>query len=144
MTRLAAWLFVIAVGVSAADLEAIKAEPNLEKRSKAALAYADDAVTEARKAYTSGEYKQAFARVEEVRAAVELSLESLNETGKIARRKPKPFKHAEMRIRALLRRLRSLEHDFALDDRPLLVKTEQRLQEIHDELLARIMAKKKN
>ena len=143
MTRWMCLALIAAGSLFGQGLEAVKAEPNLEKRAQAALKHADEAITASRKAYMESEYKTALTSLEEVQSAVELCLESLNETGKNARRSPKHFKRAEKDIRSLLRRLDSLESDFGVDDRPAVKKVEARLQAIHDELVIRIMGKKK-
>jgi hypothetical protein len=125
------------------DLDAIKAEPNLEKRSDRALDYADQEIDVARKAYAAGNLNGTREALKGVRASVELSYDSLQETGKNPRRNPKHFKRAEVRIREMLRRLHGLEDEFSVEDRPPIQEIEQRLQEIHDELLTGIMTKKK-
>ena len=125
------------------DLDAIKAEPNLEKRSDRALDNADQEIDAARKAYAAGDLNGTRQALQDVRASVELSYDSLQETGKNPRRSPKHFKRAELKIREMLRRLRGLEDEFSVEDRPPVQEVEQRLQEIHDELLTGIMTKKK-
>ena len=127
----------------ASGLDAVRSEPNPEKRAKFALDNANSAIDTARQAYTAGDVKQSVEAVIEIRDSVDLCLESLNATHKDARKSPKAFKRAEMDIRELVRRLKSLETDFSVDDRAEVVKTVQRLQEIHDELIARIMSKHK-
>jgi hypothetical protein len=124
-------------------LDAVKSEPNLEKRSKLALDNAHAAIDAARQAYSSGDLQGSNAALDEVRESVNLCLAALNETHKEARKSPKAFKRAEMEIAGLVRRLKSLETDFSLDDRAEVQKTVQRLQEVHDELISRIMSKKK-
>ncbi len=141
-TLLILFVLIRAAGF-ASGLEEAKAEPNLEKRSKLALENADAAITEARTQYLGNHYKEALASLDEVRESVELSLTSLNATGKSARRSPKHFKIAEKAIREMLRRLQTLELDFGVEDRPAVSKVEKRLQEIHDELISRIMSRKK-
>lgn len=127
----------------ATGLDAVKSEPNAEKRAKAALEFANVAITESRTAYLDSEYDKALTALGEVRTAADLALESLDATGKNARRSPKPFKDAEKRINEMIRRLDSLENDFGLDDRSAVQAVKGRLHEIHDELIVRIMGKKK-
>jgi hypothetical protein len=143
VTRPLTLLLLASVAGFSAGLEAARAERNLEKRSRLALENASDAISRARTQYAAGHYKEALAAVEEVRESVELSLASLNATGKSARRSPKHFKYAEKATRELSRRLQSLELDFGIDDRPAVRQVEKRLQEIHDDLLSRIMGRKK-
>lgn len=142
MIRAIGVLLIIAASATAFDLNEVKAEPDLEKRAKAALDYANRAITTSREAYTHNEFKKALASLDEVGQAAELCLASLDATGKSARKNPKPFKRAEMQINDLLRRLESLESDFGLDDRPAVSSVTKRLQEIHDALISRIMSKK--
>lgn len=142
-TAIAATLLVFAASAAAPSLEAVRAEPDPEKRARAALEYADAALTASRTAYMASDYKKSLASLDQVRQAAELCLESLDATGKNARKSPKHFKRAEIGTNELLRRLRSLENDFGVDDRPRVLEVEQRVQEIHDELIARIMGKKK-
>jgi hypothetical protein len=127
----------------ASGLDAVKSEPNLERRSRLALDNANSAIDTARQAYAAGQWKESFSALIEIRDSVDLCLASLNETHKDARKSPKAFKRAELEIRELVRRLKSLESDFGVDDRSEVLKTEQRLQEVHDELIARIMSKHK-
>ena len=134
---------VMAGALLASGLDAVKAERNPERRSKLALDNANSAIDAARDAYSAGHLKQSNAALAEVRESVELCLESLDATGKNARKSPKPFKHAELEIRGLVRRLKSLETDFSVEDRGEVLSTEQRLQEVHDELISRIMSKRK-
>ena len=50
-----------------ADLAQVRAEPNLERRSRAALDNAERALKECRKAYEAGDMKQTAALREEIR-----------------------------------------------------------------------------
>ncbi len=143
MKRSIALGIALAAVMLASGLDSVKSEPNLEKRSKLALDNANAAVDAARQAYDAGHFKDSLSALNEVRDSVELSLASLNETHKDARRNPKAFKRAELEIRELVRRLKSLESDFGVEDRAEVLKTEQRLQEVHDELITRIMSKRK-
>jgi hypothetical protein len=129
-------------GVSA-DLKKAMAENNLEKRSRLALQNAEQALDAARKAYESGDLKQTQAKADEILASVELAEESLRQTGKDPRRKPKHFKHAEKQTRELLRGIESLENYMSYTDRPVIQKLKERTHEIHDDLLAGIMGEKR-
>ena len=79
--------------------------------------------------------------LEEVRESVNLSADSLDETHKHARNN-KYYKRAELKLRALLRRLSSFRDQVGVDDRKEIDSVHQRLQEVHDKLLAEIMSKK--
>lgn len=134
---------VFAAVALASGLDSVKQEPNLDKRCKLALEYANEAVDTARQAYTSGDSRHSLEALNEIRESVDVCLDALNATGKEARKNPKLFKRSEMQIRELLRRLKSLESDFAVDDRAEVTRTEQHLHEVHDELITRIMSKHK-
>src|SRR5690242_15432973 len=112
MTRAAilAWLLATALPLAVrADLAQVRAESNLEKRSKLALENAGTAYKSARAAYDKGEAKAAAAAIQEIQDSVELAYTSLKETGKDPRRSPKWFKKAEIDTRDLLRRLEAFE-----------------------------------
>ena len=143
MIRVIAVTLAFAAVLSASDLDAIKAESNLEKRSDKALKYAAEEIKTASTTYAAGNVDKSREALQEALDAVELSYASLKETGKNPRRSPKHFKRAEVRTREMLRRMRSIETEFSVDDRAMIEKVEARVQQIHDELLASIFRKKK-
>jgi hypothetical protein len=79
------------------DLAGVKTEPNLEKRSELALENANAALDQAREAYTGGDLAKLRMELDEVGDSVDLAYQSLEETGKDARRNPKFFKRAELK-----------------------------------------------
>jgi hypothetical protein len=125
------------------DLARLQSEPNLEKRAHAALNNAEDALKQARDAYTSGDTSAAESRLEEVGQSVELADSTLKQTGKNPSRSPKHFKYAELRTRDLLRKLDGFRDDMSVVDRPALDRVMATVQKIHDALLEGIMGKKK-
>jgi hypothetical protein len=125
------------------DLARLQSEPNLEKRAHAALNNAEEALKQARDAYTSGETSAAESRLEEVEQSVELADNTLKQTGKNPSRSPKHFKYAELRTRDLLRKLDGFRDDMSVTDRPALDRVIATVQKIHDALLEGIMGKKK-
>jgi hypothetical protein len=125
-----------------ASLDAVKAEPNLEKRAAKALDNADEQIGVAKKAYDDGEQQAFLAAVNEVAESVELSYQSLSDTGKRARRDPKHFKRAELKTRTLIRRLDGLEKAVGLEDREQVSAALKKVHEIHDQLVTDIMTKK--
>ena len=146
MIRLAALLVSssIALALGAADLAAIKAEPNLEKRARRALDNAAAAQRTAEEAYSKKEdAEQANAALDEVSQSVDLACASLRETGKSPVKSPRQFKEAEIRTRELLRRLTDLRETMSALDRDQIDKVLAAIQKIHDELLAGIMGGKK-
>lgn len=147
MTGLAASLIplLLALPLGAADLDAVKAEPNLEKRARLALDNATVAFKAAQDAYMQkGDLKLTTAALDEVAQSVGLAYESLNQTGKNPRRSPKHFKYAEIRTRDLLRRLTDFREQMSALDRDDIDKVRAAVQKVHDDLLVGIMGKKKN
>ena len=126
-----------------ADLGPVKAEPNLEKRSKLALDNAAAVLKQAREAYSMGDQTQAQAALAEFQDSVEMAYDALLETHKDPRKSPKWFKRAEIATRDLERSLESFEHDMSYTDRPMLAKVRERVQTIHDNLLTGLMEGKR-
>jgi hypothetical protein len=123
---------------------AILAEHDLQKRSDLALQEADEQITEASKAYSpnGGELKDFEKHLAVVGELAELSLKSLQDSGKRARKQPKYFKRAELKLRSLLRRLDTLEKNVLVDDRPPVAKAKGLLAGVHDQILQDIMSKR--
>ncbi len=135
-------ILLLAPGFNA-DLSSVKAETNLERRSDLALDYANTQLDEAREAYHAGDAAKWQAAMEDARASVELSYQSLEETRKNARNN-KYYKRAELRTRELLRRLDGLRESVGFEERSVVEKVRDRVAEVHDDLLQGIMSKKKN
>ena len=139
------WICVIALAMlacRAADLDAVKSEPDLEKRSDRALDLADKSLSASRDLYSAGEYKKALAGLEDMRQSVDLARDSLVESHK-SPSKSKYFKRAELRLRGLARRLEEFARDCALDDRPAVEALAAHVNQVHDDLLSGILEKKK-
>lgn len=134
--------FLLALFLAFADVTAVKAEPNLEKRSDLALEEANRAIDAARAAYQAGDVKNAVANLNEVAESVQVSLDSLEKSGKEPRRS-KYFKNAEIKLRQMIRRLAGFRDEMSVEDRKPLEDAEARLQEVHDRLLSEIMSKKR-
>jgi hypothetical protein len=134
------WLLML---VLALDLNSVKQEPNLERRSDLALDHANEELDAAREAFNANDAAKMQLALEEIADSVNLSYQSLLDTGKDARRSPKFFKRAELKTRDLLRRLEGLEHAVDVDSRTYVNKVRDRVSEIHDDLLKSIMSKKK-
>jgi hypothetical protein len=126
----------------ASDLPAIKALPDLEKRSDLALVNADSDVTAAREAYNQGDVKKMQVILDDLRESVKFSLDSLEQTHKRARNS-KYYKQAELKTRALARRLMTLADEVSIDDRKTVEDARQHVLDVHDQLLSDIMGKKK-
>jgi hypothetical protein len=129
---------------AAADLTAIRAEPNLEKRARKALDNADAALKTAREAYLDkGDLSETRNALDEVEESVALATQSLYDTGKNPFKHSKHFKRAEIRIRELLRRMGDFREQMSVLDRDELDKVRASVQKMHDRLLAGIMGEKK-
>lgn len=142
--------FVLALALSLAggaaastELDAARAEANLEKRSKLALDNAASALRSAREAYQAGDTATVTAKTDEIGESVDLAYNSLTETGKNPRKSPKWFKHAEMETRELTRRLEDFAQQMSYNDRAILDKIRARVEQVHDELLTGLMEGRK-
>jgi len=124
------------------DIAAIKAEPDLERRSELALANADKELDAAKQAYTGNDDKAEQEALSEVRELVDVSYDALEHTTKPPR-KSKYYKSAELKLRALLRRLNSFRDEVSFESREAVDTVIKRVSDVHDELLAAIMSKKK-
>jgi hypothetical protein len=122
-----------------ADLKQARAEPNLEKRARLALENAVIKLQEARGAYQKDDNAAVTADAAEVQESVDLAYASLNETHKDPRRSPKWFKYAEIQTRDLLRKLDTFQQDMNFQDRPLLDKVKEDIQQVHEKLLLGLM-----
>ncbi len=134
---------LLTANLCAVDLASIQQEPNPERRSQLAMDYAGAALDSARSAYQSSDLEKTQNSLTEVGAAVELAYDSLQQSGKEARRDPKFFKRAELSTRQLLRRIEGLAESMSFEDRAAAEKLRDRVAAIHDDLLQDIMAKKK-
>ena len=134
--------FVMILLLAFADITAVKSEPDLEKRSELALANADHAIDEAKLAYTSGNDEAQKAALLEVQASVETSYEALERTNKAPRRS-KYYKNAELKVRALMRRLASFREEVGFETRQSVDAVITKLSDVHDQLINDVMSKKK-
>jgi len=134
---------IVAAGSAWGGLDQVRAEPNLEKRSKLALDNAGEALKAAREAYRSGDTAAAEAKAGEIMESVDLAYNSLVGTGKNPRQSPKWFKQAEMGTRELGRKLDDLQREMSYTDRPAFDKAKAKIQQVHDDLLRGLMEGKK-
>jgi hypothetical protein len=132
-------LLAASVGMMRANLDEARAEPNLERRSNLALLNAVAALKYARDAYRAGDSQMATTKIDEVQESVALGYDSLMKTGKDPRKSPKWFKKAEIATRDLLRSMESFEHEMSFNDRTMLEKVREQVQQIHDNLLTGLM-----
>jgi hypothetical protein len=136
--KLLGMLLLVALAARA-DLTRAKAEANLEKRSRLALENAEVCIRAAKQAYGAGDTAKTRQLLDEVAESADLALTSLKATGKDPARRPKPFKHAELKTRGLLRNLAAFSDEMAFSDRPAIEKIRQHVQQVHDELLKGVM-----
>jgi hypothetical protein len=139
----AAVLALTICGSLRADLSKARAENNLEKRSQLALENAQVEYRAARDAYNKGDNQQTATAIGEIQESVTLAVTALRQTGKDPRKSPKYFKRAEIETRDLLRKLEGFQHEMGYDDRPMLEKLRENVQQAHDELLLGLMEGKK-
>ena len=124
------------------DIATVKSEPDLERRSELALANADKEIDAAKQAFTAGDDKAEQEALVEVKDLVDVSYDALEHSNK-APRKSKYYKNAELKLRALLRRLNSFRDQVSFESREAVDSVIKRLSDVHDDLLAAIMSKKK-
>ncbi len=132
-------LSLLAVYSAMAGLPEVRSEPNPERRAKLALENADAALTAARDAYAKQDNSLTATSLKELEDSVELARQSLEETGKDPRRRPKAFKYGESHTRELMRRMDSLENAMDIDDRKLLESAKNKLREVNEAWLLGIM-----
>jgi hypothetical protein len=125
-----------------ADIAAIKAEPDLNRRSELALMNADQKIDEAREAYQAGNEQGEQAAISQVSESVEISYAALKESSDTPR-KSKYYKRAELKLTALMRRLSGFRDEVNFEFRPNVEAVLKRMSDIHDDLLSDIMSKKK-
>jgi hypothetical protein len=135
-------MFVLALLIAFADITAVKSEPDLEKRSELALLNADHAIDEARQAYNSGNDQAQHAALMEVQQLVEASYDALEHSNKNPRRS-KYYKNAELKVRALMRRLTSFREEVGFETRQSVDTVIRKLSDVHDQLINDVMSKKK-
>lgn len=133
---------LLALFLIAADIEAVKSEPDLERRSELALANADKQIDAAKQAFSGGDEKAQEQALGEVQELVNVSYDALEHANR-APRKSKYYKNAEMKVTALLRRLNSFRDQVGFESRDAVDSVIKRVSYVHDELLAAIMSKKK-
>lgn len=134
--------FLLALLMALGDIAAVKSEPDLERRSEQALSNADRSIDAARKAYTGGDEKAEQAALEEIRESVEVSYDALEQTHKTPRNS-RHYKNAELKVRALIRRLTSFRDEVSFEGRQSVDAVIKGLSDVHDRLLNEIMSKKK-
>jgi hypothetical protein len=124
------------------DIAAVKSEPDPERRSELALANADKQIDAAKQAYSGGDDPAEQQALLQVRELVDVSYDALEHSNK-APRKSKYYKNAELKLTALLRRLNSFRDQVSFESREAVDAVIKRVSDVHDQVLAAIMSKKK-
>ncbi len=134
--------FALVIFLAFADLASVKAEPDLNRRSELALLNADQKLDEARQAYMAGNDHAEEVDIQEVEESVTLCYATLGQTHSEPR-KSKYYKHAELRVSALMRRLTGFRDEVGFEFRPRIEAVLTKLSDIHDQLISDIMSRKK-
>jgi hypothetical protein len=124
------------------DLAAVKAEPDLNRRSELALANAEEKLDAARQAYRAGNDAAEAADIQEVGDSVALCYQSLEQTHG-APRKSRFYKRAELKVSELMRHLTGFRDEVNFELRPKVDAVLKQISDIHDQLLSDIMSKRK-
>ena len=123
--------------------ESVMAQQNLEKRSELALKAADERITAAVEAYSGEVSLEKFqTSLKEAAELTEFGFQSLQDSGKRARKSPKYFKRAELKLRSILRRLDTMEGQVSAEDRPAVKDLRKLVSERRDQILHDIMSKR--
>ncbi|MGH9697377.1 MAG: hypothetical protein ACRD5Z_24750 [Bryobacteraceae bacterium] len=117
-------------------LDEAQAERNPGKRSEIALELAGKSLDQARDYYVSGNRLKGDSELDMIDSLAAECLTSVEEA-----RKSKYWKKAELKIAALMRRVNSLIGDLSYDQRGKAQELETHLNQVHDRLLAGVMAK---
>jgi hypothetical protein len=136
-------LLSFALWMGAADLEAVKQEPDLEKRSDKALDVATDVLKHARALPgEGGSITDLEKDMDTMIEAVELSLKSLRDTGRKPNKLTRFYKRGELKTREMQKQIENLIQALAFDNRPPAEKAQARLNVLHDEFLFGVMSGK--
>lgn len=114
----------------------LRDERDPAKRSEKSLEIAETAFDGARAAYAKDDVHTGNAQLDEMMAALQNCLSTLQ-----AVHKNRLYKKAEMRVAFLQRRLQSLLDEISITQRGWAEQTGRKLEEIHDKLLEGAMKK---
>jgi hypothetical protein len=136
-------LIGLALSLGAADLEAVKKEPDAQKRSNLALDVAAAVLKQARALPSEGGSMTDLEKdMDTMIEAVELSLKSLRDTGKRPNKMAASYKRGELKTREMQKQMENLVQALAFDNRPPAEKAQARLNVLHDEFLFGVMSGK--
>lgn len=125
------------------SLDQVKAEPNPERRARAAVDYAGVAEKNAETAYGNNDIPAVTAELHNVTESIETANEALIVSRKTPGRNPGLYKYAEQRSRELLVRLADLERKMDDSERSAIQGPKAKVQEIHDIWFEGIMGRRK-
>jgi hypothetical protein len=125
------------------SLDQIKADPNPDRRARAAVDYSALAEKNAEAAYAKGDLQSVATELKNVEESFEAAQDAFAASGKTPGRNPGPYKYAELRSRELLIRLDDLERRMDAGERDVVAGVKQKVQEIHDAWFEGIMGRKK-
>ena len=125
------------------SLDRIRAVPEMAARAKQALDFAVARLDAAAQAFKADDPAAGRLALDDVGAAVELAVESLDATGKHPRRNPRHFKNAEIRTRRMLGQIRQLRLRAYQGDQPDFDRLIERVEAGNRKLLLGIMSPKK-
>ncbi len=136
-------LFLLWAPPAPLSLDQVKAEPNPERRARAAVDYAAVAEKNAEADYAKGDLEATLAELKNVSESFDTARESLAASGKTPGRQPGPYKYAEMRSRELLIRLGDLEQRMDAGERTPISDVRAKIQGMHDAWFEGIMGRTK-
>jgi len=140
---IACWLFFALSGIAgAAQLDTVKAEPDLNRRAELAVDQADHDLDAARTAWESGDWTKTQTELTEMKESADLAGTSLDQT-KEAPRKNHHYKVVEMKLRELIRRVDAFRLEVDYEQRDTVNDVETRLQELHDRILDAVMTRRR-
>lgn len=134
--------FVLVILLAFADLAAITSEPDPNRRSELALTNADEMLDQARQAYQAGNEAAEEKDIQAVTDSVALCYAALEQSHSTPR-KSKYYKRAELKVSALMRRMSGFRDEVTYDFRPRVDAALKKISDIHDEMLADIMSRKR-
>lgn len=130
--------------LAAQDLDTVRNEQNLARRSQRALEFAGREMATAQKIVKDfGSKSDLQAALDNVVAGSELALQALRETGRPPRRLSREYKRGELKTRDLIRRLEDLDKALSLDDRPMTEAALKKVARIHEDFLLGVMGQKR-
>jgi hypothetical protein len=126
-----------------ASFDQVKAEPNPERRARAAVDFAATAEKKAEAVLSDGDMKQVALELNIMKESMELTRDSLVASRKTPGRDPALYKYVELRCRDLLIRLDDLERRLVIEDREVVAVPKAKVLEIHDFWFDGIMSRTK-